>query len=433
MGKYDKEDDSNIKIEKYNILKDTKQIIKKNYYDKTIKILNDELDNLKSSSNKIKNDINYFKYEVFSKEIEFLKNKRYPENIEIENREEEDEKNEINNIEEEENEEKDKKNVKKSKNKSKRKKKNKKNEKDILKEIEAAKKDLEKNIEINEYKEDFINNGILINQKNVCGKTLDLGVLLGPSDNKIFIGFQMKYYEKGTHLKNPKEISKDNIKTLIKPILINCLKEFNIKIKQWHYIFCFYYNPKEKDSYNKSLENSCNEFDIEYILFDPNEEIFYSRDFNPIAKEIKLNYRSNIDCLSSTNPYLIFKNNDLLEYYANQRITGYIEFYNENIIFNIKRNIIIEKLKSALNIDFKIVYKFDYNWDFPFPTPKSNYLLFFKKKEEENNYIYIYNNDEKFICRDLNNKSYNAGAITNYIEYKENENTLFYVFTSLIE
>ena len=217
--------------------------------------------------------------------------------------------------------------------------------KDNKKFIQKDLEDLNNEIIIIEYNEYFKNNGIIIKQKNICGKVLDMGVLLGESNKKKFIGFQMKYYERGTHLKNSQKLDKYNLKESLKSILLNTFIEMNIKIIEWHYFFCFYFNSQDKDNYNKYLENTCNKYDIEYIIFDPYKEIFYSRDFKPINNEIKLSYRSNLDCLSSSNPYNIFNNNKILEYFASQRLNN-VNILDEDFkIFDFEKKDIIDKLK----------------------------------------------------------------------------------------
>ena len=238
----------------------------------------------------------------------------------------------------------------------------------------------------------------------------------------------MKYYEKGTHLKKLKELEKINLKENLKPILFNCLREFNIKIVEWHYIFCMYYNPKEKYSYNTSLENICKKNDIEYILFDPNDEKFYNRNLKIINSEIKLTFRSNMDCFSSTNPYIIFKNIDLLENYAIQRPINSNVIKELDKIFNIPKDEIISKLKNNISENFEIICEFKYNWKFPLPIPEKNYLLLFENKNGKD-LIYYYNSDNNFICGNLEtNSKFDAGLICCYLKYNNDENIPFYAF-----
>ena len=377
-------------------------------------------------------DINFFMYETLSKEKMLLQKKRNPDNKNLEtsnesyNVETSKKKGEKNNKELEENIKINiqQKKEKKEKNEEIKNKDNKEN----INELKELKKEKKEKKEIIEYKDEFINSGILINQKNLNGKTLDLAILIGPSDKKIFIGFQMKYYEKGTHLKNPKELEKINLKENLKPILYNCLREFNIKIVEWHYIFCMYYNPKEKYSYNTSLENACKINDIEFIFFEPNDEEFYTRNLKIIDSEIKLTFRSNMDCFSSTNPYIIFKNIDLLENYAIQRPIDSNILKELDKIFNTPKEEIISELKNKILENFEIICEFKYDWKFPLPIPEKNYLLLFENKNG-NDLIYYYNRDNNFICGNLKtNSKFDAGLICYYMKYRTNENIPFYVF-----
>ena len=78
----------------------------------------------------------------------------------------------------------------------------------------------------------MINNRNIIKQKNVYRKILDLAVILGDSSIKKFIGFQMKYYEKGTNFKNPKKFLRINLKDKIKTIIEKVLEDFNLKVNE---------------------------------------------------------------------------------------------------------------------------------------------------------------------------------------------------------
>ena len=422
MERYEDQNSDKMIIENYDNSSGLRTVKKKEYYEEKIKLIDNELKYLNPpvpDINEDKKTINIFKYEEYSKEIELLKRKTKRNLNQIENN-----KNKIN------------KTSKKGNNYMS-------NQKDNNEELETVneitdmhqgemnldeKDDLEKEMKIINYKDDLINNGILIKQKNVCGKTLDLAVMLGNSSNKKFIGFQMKYYEKGVHLKNPEEFSKINLKENMKSILIHCFEEFNIKINEWHYFFCMYYNSKEKNSYNKALVNTCNKNDIEYIFFDPINENFYDRDFNLIKGEIKVTYRSNLDCFSSTNPYAIFKNNELLENFAIQRSENSELFFINDLIFNSKKSDIIKKLKEIIGDDFEDICRLTYNLIYPFPTPEIHYLFLFESKMK-NSYIYYYNKDNKnYICGELiNNILYRAGLISSYINYKGKEEIPFYV------
>ena len=66
MGEYDKNDTAEYILENYHNYNNTKKVMKKkNYYDEKIKLLDKELNTLKSSFNENLFDINHFKYKVF--------------------------------------------------------------------------------------------------------------------------------------------------------------------------------------------------------------------------------------------------------------------------------------------------------------------------------------------------------------------------------
>ena len=243
----------------------------------------------------------------------------------------------------------------------------------------------------------------------------------------------MKYYAEGTHLKNPKDLEKNNLKEKLKPVLFNCLKEFNIKIKEWHYFFCIYLNHKDNNSYNKTLVYNCNQNDIEYIFFDSNEKEFYDRNLNQINNKLQLTFRSNLDCFSSSNPYIIFKNDRLLEKYSLQRTLTSNKLY-EDTIFNIQKSEIINRLEEIIDVNFIAICKFNYDFNYPFPTPEKNYLLLFESKNEDD-YIYYYNKDnDNFICGEIfNNMKYNVGLISSYIKNNKSNDIEFYVLKSEIK
>ena len=174
------------------------------------------------------------------------------------------------------------------------------------------KTNLDKVIEFSDYNEDFKNGGIIISQRQSNGEALDLGVLLGEKDKKQFIGFQMKYYSKKTKLK--KEITKDSIKKKIQPILVNCFRNYDIRITEWHYIMRLYYNTDDDYQFSSKLVKNCNYNELEYIFYNPSKNQFYKLD-KTILDKIKLNAKTSIDILSKVNPYLIFENTGFLQHY----------------------------------------------------------------------------------------------------------------------
>ena len=53
----------------------------------------------------------------------------------------------------------------------------------------------------------------------------------------------MKFFGASSKLTEP--ITKESIKENIQIILINCFKNYGIKITELHYIMCLYYNQEE--------------------------------------------------------------------------------------------------------------------------------------------------------------------------------------------
>ena len=88
MGKYENDENVDMIIENYDNINQTKKMISLNeYYDKNINLLDSELKNLKIPADDIKadlKDINFFKYETFSKEKMLLQKKRNPDNKNLE-------------------------------------------------------------------------------------------------------------------------------------------------------------------------------------------------------------------------------------------------------------------------------------------------------------------------------------------------------------
>ncbi len=105
----------------------------------------------------------------------------------------------------------------------------------------------------------------------------------------------MKCYSSDT-LIDDKFIEKDSIKRKLSPILINSIKLFNCLIKEWHYILIYYYNKNDDCTLNVGYKTQLSTFEnnIEYLLFDPSEKIFYSKDEKTKVKKLELSHISNL-------------------------------------------------------------------------------------------------------------------------------------------
>ena len=102
----------------------------------------------------------------------------------------------------------------------------------------------------------------------------------------------MKFFGPDTHLKNL--ITKKSIKEEIQPILIKCFQKYDLKITNWHYIMCLYFNSTDLIQYNQQLINLCNSSDIQYIFYNPIEKKFYNKQKKPLIK-LNLDFKTNID------------------------------------------------------------------------------------------------------------------------------------------
>ena len=298
-----------------------------------------------------------------------------------------------------------------------------------------GKSNLDKVIEFSDYNEDFKNGGIIISQRQSNGEALDLGVLLGEKDKKQFIGFQMKYYSKKTKLK--KEITKDSIKKKIQPILVNCLRNYDIRITEWHYIMCLYYNTDDDYQFSSKLVKNCNYNDLEYIFYNSSKNQFYKSD-KTILDKIKLNAKTNIDILSKVNPYLIFENTGFLQHYCNQIYNDNILLSNDENIFNLKSEFLIKFIQNEMKLNIETICKFELDKESHFPIPMNSILLLFG---DGNNFIFYYNMNNKLYCNRYllkKNKfikiedSIYPSLIPRYFyenkKFRKNDHIYFYVF-----
>ena len=124
-----------------------------------------------------------------------------------------------------------------------------------------------------------------------------------------------------------------------------------------------------------------------------------------------------MDCLSSTNPYIILQNKESLEKYSNQRTQNPdLTCQSSELIFDLKKEEVFKQLNNLnLNKDFELICKFKLQQDLTFPTPENKYLLLFKGKGE-NNYVYYYNDNNKLLCGSLQKDTYFPAIISNFID-----------------
>jgi hypothetical protein len=259
------------------------------------------------------------------------------------------------------------------------------------------------------------NESFYIIQGNPNGELLDYAILYGKKNEKIFLGFQMKCYPSDTNIDN-KFIEKDSIKKKLSPILLNSIKLFNCLIKEWHYFLVFYYNKSDDSILNVGYKTQLSTFQnqIEYLLFDPSQKVFYSQNAQTRIKKLELSYFSNLDNITYLNDcshYLSlpqhFSDETNSDKFDENYGKGLNQFVNDFKQYSKDPKKILNILSEKLHI--KNLF---YCLSFHFPRieiPLLNQLLFYKKKQSSN-FIAIYI-DKDFTFLDLENEK-----MLNFIE-----------------
>ena len=227
----------------------------------------------------------------------------------------------------------------------------------------------------------------------------------------------MKCYGENSSL-DKKFLNKIYIKNKLKKILINSMSLFNCKIVEWYYYLIFYYNPK--DSMKNRLKYELYEkysSSIECLLYNPEENIFYSSEYKqinelPLSPKANLDY--NIEYLFNPDNYSYkstiskFSDDHNCYYnYLNEFITDLQILKEKNDEYEtLNLNQIINKIKEILEIkDKEIFYETRL-------TLKKNYIsypsalnIFIYKKQNSNHYFAITNENDDFNFYDLEKKT----------------------------
>ena len=239
----------------------------------------------------------------------------------------------------------------------------------------------------------------------------------------------MKFYGENSSLKS--EITKNSIRNKYKNILYKYYENYEIKITNWHYIMCLYYNPVDEPHFNKNLVNKCNDNDIQYIFYDPNENQFYDRNENHL-ENIKLDLKTNIDFISIANPYNYLINTGFLEEYYSQT-SNKSKISIKGQIFQYSLDNIKKLIKKNIGLNVEAVCKLEIVEKNNFPIPKNYYLLLFQSNKI---IIGYYNLKNELKCIDINNKiELEPSYIPCYLNINERKNKSkvdFYIFRIII-
>ena len=275
------------------------------------------------------------------------------------------------------------------------------------------------------------NRNILLTQSIENAPIFDLGYLFGPSEEKIFIGFQMKSYK--DKYKTSFKFSKKKVIEKSKQLLITSKYLFGVNIVEFHYIIVgMYINSEEikicqeERLYSQNLIKYCKSNKIELILYDPLKKIFLTPDKQPITTLLLENLKySNVfdedykkifkfeDSDYNYNKFLKTRIKlrcfDLEE--AIESVVGYLD---EQTIIN-KINTFFNQISELLGINnIKFVSKEFYNEQSGIiPLPGDNFLFmckykainnvdninkdcFLVKKKEQELFLYLYQTNEIF-------------------------------------
>ena len=289
----------------------------------------------------------------------------------------------------------------------------------IAKKEKKDKKNIKDINEKKDKKENFTGNeNIIIDQTNSNEKLVDYAFLCGEKNKKKFITFQMKCYSSNSNLKDI-FINKFDIKQRLSPMLINSMKLFNCFITEWHYELIFYFNDEDFINNNIGLKSiiSCLNKDIRYILFNPKENKFYTKEsgYNLLSKENKwplTNDESNLDCSLFMNNILYhidfeneFNKNISVKDFQLEFWEGYSKFiedfgkYSKDILNYLKKELQAKKLFYCRHFIVKNIQ-----------TPRKKRIFLYKKKDSKD-FIAIKNSEETISAYDLGEQK----EITNYL------------------
>lgn len=317
--------------------------------------------------------------------------------------------------------------------------------------------------------ENLGNMSIFIHQKNQRGQALDFAYVYGDKNNKTFIGFQMKAYDKSSSHDISFNETRESLKKTLESMLINIEYLMGMKIKSWHYVIIILYEkqkPVGKQYYDKLID-ICKRNGFEYLFYEPFENSFYDRNIRKIDQFKPTKYSNLDNNIENILPINIMIDNNINKYTEN--FLNYIEKnkmnntsfiadglnsflslktkrpeyssskskINTEQIKNVLETIIL-KIKNELNIDsIKFVSAYEHLNLMNIPEPQPNYFFLFEENKK-GKYILILQKEnlcfEYYQC-DLNsilneNKKENLFCNYNPSEIIPNINRAkkFYVF-----
>ena len=276
---------------------------------------------------------------------------------------------------------------------------------------------------------------IFINQKNQRGKKIDLAYVYGKKENKTFIGFQMKAYDEGSSHDCNFDSTRNNLKKVLAPMIVNIKYLMGMNIKYWHYVVIILLDKQKEEGkqFFKKIVERCQNNGLDYIFYEPYENQFYDRNLNQISNFIPNQFSNLDDNIENILPINIMNDINIDQYMenfsdymikkklnnANYIEEGLISLLNkkkirleESLTMNTKKET-IKKVINDILYNIKIIFNFssikfvgayDFLNFFNIPMPKINYFFLVPSNE----------NDIFLIIINQNNNN------LTYYEYKMN-------------
>jgi hypothetical protein len=343
----------------------------------------------------------------------------------------------------------------------------------------------DKNIEyyklqyLNSLKNEYFINGnkklgdmsIFINQKNQRGKKIDLAYVYGKKENKTFIGFQMKAYDEGSSHDCNFDSTRDNLKKVLAPMIVNIKYLMGMNIKYWHYVVIILLDKQKEEGkqFFKKIVERCQNNGLDYIFYEPYENKFYDRNLKQISQFIPNQFSNLDDNIENILPINIMNDINIDQYMenfsdymikkkfnnANYIEEGLISLLNkkkirleESLTMNKKKET-IKKVINDILYNIKIIFNFssikfvgayDFLNYFNIPMPKINYFFLVPSNENDifliiinqnNNNLTYYEYKMNLVIDNLKkNKEQKiiTQVETNYIYLNINKTEKFYAF-----
>jgi energy-coupling factor transporter ATP-binding protein EcfA2 len=263
---------------------------------------------------------------------------------------------------------------------------------------------------------------ILITQLYQNAPAYDLAYLYGNSENKIFVGFQMKSYRDYEKKNRSFSLSKEEVINQSKLLLFNSKYFFNVDIVELHFIIVGLYfkddsNLPKEITYSNDLIKFCKKNNLKLILYEPFEKAFYDDNKEKINEIIIPDTNTNLLKEEFFQPYDDSCNNSnffLQKKTKRQLVNELAQFAKKNLNIIDEKKIRLTEIKKQIEDIVKILELKNlryvnsnkikhYN---PLPAPNNEVLFLFTKKrkaeEKDNkNFCGIYKKDDKFYGYDF--------------------------------